>query len=54
MAMFGMVILNPLLAFFLPFIRKFIGATILLFGIVLVLNSVRYQYLLAFFGSCAY
>lgn len=53
MVMFGVVILNLVLALFLPFARKFIGVTIFLFGIVLVLNLARYQYLLAFFGSRA-
>lgn len=53
LAMFGAVVLNLLLAMVFPAPRKLIGYTVLLFGIILVLNLARYQYQLAFFGSRA-
>lgn len=53
LVLFGAVVLNLLLAMALPVSRKWIGYTVLLFGVVLVLNLARYQYQLAFFGSRA-
>jgi len=53
LVMFGAVILHLLLALFLPALRRVIGYSVLLFGVVLVLNLARYQYQLAFLGSHA-
>lgn len=52
-AMLAIVGLNLLLLFFLPLARRTIGYSILLLGIVLVLNMARSQYQLALLGARA-
>jgi hypothetical protein len=53
MIMFALVAINLILLFFVPLARRTFGYTLLLFGIVMVLNMVRYQYQLALFGTQA-
>ena len=53
MALFGVVAVNLLLVFFVPLARRVFGYSLLLLGVVLVLNMVRYQYQLGLFGARA-
>ncbi len=53
MVMFALVAINLILLFFVPFARRTFGYTLLLLGVVLVLNMARYQYQLAVFGAHA-
>ncbi len=50
----GVVAINLVLLFFVPVARKTFGYAVLLLGVVLVLNMLRYQYQLAIFGGHAH